>query len=263
LLDQDDAVAARLRPRLCEQGRLPSRRTWERRLATLPPSWPGVSGYGGRHWVALLHPWAVHGRAVAVASTALATGGGVWHTKHRAQGVIPPSSIDTQAGWSRSGWHGGWSGWKLHLAVTVGAVGIPLAAELTVANRGDNEGAPWLRHQLPGEVRDVLGDTHYHDPELRRQCQRRGCELVATRRGAYPHRDGGVEVRRIFHQLRSQAIEPFNGLLKDVFEWRVKIQSRACSARNGSPWEGWSSISWCCGISMRTPYPLARPSSLY
>jgi hypothetical protein len=222
-LDQDDAVAARLRPLLCEHGRFPSRRTWERRLATLPPSLPGVIGYGGRHLVALLNPWAMHGRAVAVDSTALATGGGVWHKKHREQGVIPHSSIDTQAGWSKSGWHGWWYGWKLHLTVTVGAVWIPLAAELTVANRGDNAVAPLLLQQLPGEVRYVLGDTHDNDPELRRQCQRRGCELVATRRGAYPHRDGGVEVRRIFHKLRSQAIEPFNGLFKNIFEWRVKM----------------------------------------
>ena len=58
---------------------------------------------------------------------------------------------------------------------------------------------------------------------MRRQCHRRGCELVATRRGPYPHRDSGVEVRRVFHQLRSQAIEPFNGLFKNVFEWRVKM----------------------------------------
>jgi len=137
--------------------------------------------------------------------------------------VIPHTSIDTEAGWSKSGWHGWWYGWKLHLAVTVGAVWIPVAAELTVANRGDNEVAPLLLQQLPGEVRYVLGDTQYNDPELRRQCHRRGCELVATRRGPYPHGDGGVEVRKVFHHLRSQAIEPFNGLFKNVFEWRVKM----------------------------------------
>jgi hypothetical protein len=31
-----------------------------------------------------------------------------------------------------------------------------------------------------------------------------------------------VEVRKVFHRLRSQAIEHFNGLFKNVFEWRVK-----------------------------------------
>jgi hypothetical protein len=42
----------------------------------------------------------------------------------------------------------------------VGALWIPLAAALTVANRGDNEEAPLLLEQLPAEVRYVLGDTH-------------------------------------------------------------------------------------------------------
>ena len=108
--------------------------------------------------------------------------------------------------------------------MTVGAVWIPLAAELTVANRGDdNEAAPWLLAQLPGEVRSVLGDTHYNDPELRQQCHRRGCEPIATRRGPSPHRAEGVGVRKVFHELRSQAIEPFNGLYKNVFEWRVEM----------------------------------------
>jgi hypothetical protein len=222
-LNQDDPLPRQLRPLLQEQGRFPSRRTWERRLAALPPSLPGLIGHFGRPLVAQVQPWAKQGRAVAFDSTSLATGGGVWHKKHREQGLIPHSSIDTEAGWSKSGWHGWWYGWKLHLAVTVGSIWLPLAAELTVANRGDNEVAPLLLAQLPGEVRYVLGDTQYYDPELRQQCHRRGCDLIATRRGSYPHRDGGAEVRKVFHKLRSQAIEPFNGLYKNVFEWRVKM----------------------------------------
>lgn len=222
-LDQEDPLPQQLRPLLCEHGHFPSRRTWERRLAALPQSLPGLIGCIGRHLVTLLRPWARHGRAVACDSTPLATGGGVWHKKHREQGVIPHSSIDTEAGWSKSGWHGWWYGWKLHLAVTVGALWIPLAAELTVANRGDNEEAPLLLEQLPAEVRYVLGDTHYNTPELRQECHQRDWELVATRRGPYPRSDGGAEVRKVFHQLRSQAIEPFNGLFKNVFEWRVKM----------------------------------------
>lgn len=222
-LNQDDPLPRQLRSLLSEQRRFPSRRTWERRLAALPPSLPGLIGYVGRQLVLLVQPWAKHGRAVACDSTPLATGGGVWHKTHREQGVVPHSSIDTEAGWSKSGWHGWWYGWKLHLAVTVGAVWIPLAAELTVANRADNEVAPLLLEQLPGEVRYLLGDTHYNDPDLRQRCHRRGCELVATRRGPYPHDDGGVEVRKVFHKLRSQAIEPVNGWYKNVFEWRVKM----------------------------------------
>jgi hypothetical protein len=222
-LEQDDAVVIKLRALLVEQGRFPSRRTWERRLAKLPNTLPGLIGYSGRHLVAMLKPWTHQGRAVSLDSTALATGGGVWHKKHRERGEIPHSSIDTEAGWSKSGWHGWWYGWKLHLAITVGSVWIPLAAELTVANHADQEVAPRLLEQVPLETRYVLGDTHYSDGDLRGQCQRRGAELVATRRGTSPHRDGGAAVRKVFHQLRSKSIEPFNGLFKGVFEWRVKM----------------------------------------
>ena len=42
--------------------------------------------------------------------------------------------------------------------------------------------------------------------------------LVTTRRGAYPHTDDGVEVRRIFHKLRSVAIENFNERFKGIFD---------------------------------------------
>jgi DDE family transposase len=225
-LAQEEAVGQQLRPLLHEQGRFPTRRTWERRLAGLPQPLPGVIGCCGRHLVTVLQPWAHHGRAVAVDSTPLKTSGGIWHKKHQDKGEIPHTSIDTEAGWSKSGWHGWWYGWKLHLAVSVGAVWLPLAAELTTANTADNTVAPQLLAPLPAEVRYVLGDTHYNDPEVRRVCEQTARALVATRRGVYPHHDDGVEVRRIFHKLRSQAIEPFNGLFKNVFEWRTQIPGK-------------------------------------
>lgn len=222
-LEQDDHVAQQLKALLHEDGKFPTRRTWERRLAQLPATLPTLIGYFGRHLVGVLKAWADGGHAAAIDSTKLDTGGGVWHKKAKEKGEIPHSSIDTQAGWSKSGWHGWWYGWKLHLAVSVGSLWIPLAAELTVANTADAEVAPHLLQQLPKPVGYVLGDTHYNTPGFREACSQRGCELVATRRGAYPHQDGGVEVRRIFHKLRSQSIEPFNGLFKNVFEWRVKM----------------------------------------
>ena len=223
LLAQDDPVAQQVRGLLREHGRFPTRRTWERRLAALPQPLPGLIGCFGRHLVAVLTPWASHGRAVAVDSTPWKTSGGVWHKKHKEQGEMPHTSIDTEAGWSQSGWHGWGYGWKLHLAVSGGSVWLPLAAALTPANTADNTVAPQLVAPLPAEMRSVLGDTHYNDPEVRTLCEQADRVLVATRRGPYPHQDAGVEVRRIFYKLRSQAIEPFNGLCKNVFEWRTQM----------------------------------------
>jgi hypothetical protein len=222
-LDQDDAGAQQMRPLLTEHGRFPPRRTWERRFATLPARLPALSGCLGRHLATRLQPWIAQGHAAALDSTPLRANGGVWHKQHRLAGEVPHRSIDTEATWSKSGYHGWWYGGKLHLAVVVGSVWSPLAAECTVASDADHLIAPKLLEPLPMMVRYVLGDTHYNTPELRAECALHNRELVATRRGPSPHRDGGVEVRRIFHKRRSLAIEPFNGLCKHIFEWRGQM----------------------------------------
>jgi hypothetical protein len=117
-LDQDDPVVQQIRPLLMEHGRFPTRRTWERRFETLPARLPALIGCLGRHLVTLLQPWAAQGHAAAVDRTPLRANGGVWHKKHRLAGEVPHSSIDTEAAWSKSGYHGWWYGWKLHLAVS-------------------------------------------------------------------------------------------------------------------------------------------------
>jgi Transposase DDE domain len=128
----------------------------------------------------------------------------------REAGEVPHTSIDTEAHWTKSGWHGWVYGWKLHLATTVAGVWIPLAARLTPANEADSRLTPRLLEELPEEARFVLGDTHYNAPEVHQLCESADRILVASgHRGAYPHTDAGVEVRRIFHELRSRAIENF------------------------------------------------------
>jgi hypothetical protein len=218
VLQEPTAEMKRLRSLLSQGEHFPSRRTFERRLARLPERLPAQIAALGTHLVSLLRPWAECGRAVALDSTVLRASGGEWHRKHRAAGVVPHTSIDTEAGWTKSGWHGWVYGWKLHLATTVAAVWIPLAARLTPANTGDNTMAPALIHDLPSEVRFLLGDVHYNAPNVQAACGEPERLLVTTLRGAYPHADDGVEVRRIFHKLRSVAIENFNEHFKGIFD---------------------------------------------
>ena len=223
-LEQETTLTQQLRTLLSdEQGRFPCRRTWERRLEALPDDLPGMIGTLGRYLVYLIQPWAKQGRAAALDSTALRANGGVWHKKHREKGIVPHTSIDTDAHWSKSGHHGWWYGWKLHLACSVATVWIPLAAKLTAANVHDSIPAPALIRQLPCEVRYVLGDNHYNVPELHEQCEFHNRLLVASGRAPYPRTDPGAQVRKIFHKLRHQAIDPFNGLFKNVFEWRGQV----------------------------------------
>jgi hypothetical protein len=226
MLEQPAPEMQELRSLLTQDGHAPSRRTFERRLNALLATLPAQIACLGRHLVSLLDPFAHSGRAAALDSTTLQARGGVWHRKHREAGEVPHTSIDTDARWTKTGWHGWVYGWKLHLATTVASVWIPLAANLTPANIADNEQAPALIRELPHEVRYVLGDRLYNDPELRRRCAEQDQILIPTRRGKYPHTDGGVEVRRIFHKLRSLAIENLNEHLKGIFDLHGSVPTK-------------------------------------
>lgn len=226
VLEQDTSEMHQVRQLLTEGGRFPSRRTWERRLAAIATTLPDQIACLGDDLVTLLDPWQERGRAVAIDSTPLRARGGVWHKKDREAGIVPHTSIDTDAHWTKSGYHGWVYGWKLHLVVTVATVWIPLRAWLTPANVADNEQALLLLKDRPTEVRFILGDTHYQDPELHKRATTEDCLLVATKRGAYPHQDDGVDVRRMFHQLRTHAIENFNGQFKAIFDVTTAVPTR-------------------------------------
>ena len=241
VLDQPTPEMRQLRALLTENGRYPTRRTWERRLKSIPETLPAQIGCLGQHLLVLLQPWALtasgprsdwaaSGAAVAIDSTVFRAHGGVWHRKDREAGKVPHTSIDTEAHWTKSGWHGWVYGWKLHLVTTVAGVWLPLAAELTPANVADNMQAFTLLEALPAEIRFILGDTAYDDPELSQQCAADGRVLVTSKRGPHPHTDAGVEVRRIFHELRSRALENFNGQFKGIFDCHGQVPTRGLTA---------------------------------
>jgi hypothetical protein len=185
-LAQPTAEMATLRALLQEQGNFPTRRTWERRLKAIPENLPAQIGCLGRQLVELIHPWVSAGRAVAIDSTILRARGGVWHQKHREQGERPHTSIDPEAHWTKSGWHGWVYGWKLHVVSVVAAVWFPIAAVLTPANVADSEPAPALLSEVPTAVRFVLGDRHYNTPDLHEFCAHTDRLLVTTKYGRYP-----------------------------------------------------------------------------
>lgn len=231
VLDEPTDEMQALRALLSEEGRYPSRRTFERRLRQLPKTLPRQIGCLGRRLARLLKPWAAAGRAAALDSTVFRARGGVWHKKDREQGHVPHSRIDTEAHWTKSGYHGWVYGWKLHVALAVSSVWIPLAACLKAANEADNKVAPELLRELPLQVRFVLGDTHYNAPNVEKECFGRGLLLVASgRRGPYPHTDAGVEVRRLFHKLRSVANENFNEQFKAIFEGHEQVPTKGLAA---------------------------------
>jgi hypothetical protein len=226
VLSQPMSERQALRALLTINGHYPQRRAWERRLKAMPATLPAQVGCCGRYLVALIAPWAHAGRAAAIDSTTLQAHGGVWHKKDREQGQVPHTAIDTEAHWTKSGWHGWVYGWKLHVLAVVAAVWIPLAAELTPANAADNEVAPALIREAPAEARYLLGDLHYNAPNVREDWEQDGRVLITTQYGPYPHTGLGVEVRRVFHKLRSLAIENFNEHFKGIFDGHGQVPTK-------------------------------------
>lgn len=217
VIEAPTAEMAQVRALLAVAGQLPHRRTWERRLARVPTALPAQIGCLGRALVDLTGAWATHGRAVALDSTLLRAPGGVWHAKQRAAHWLPIVTLDVEADWGRSGWHGWVYGWKLHLASLVGDCFIPLAATLTKASTHDATVAPALLDEVPLATRYVLGDTHFQMPALHALCALHGRTLIATHWTPAPADDPGKPVRAVFHALRHLAAENPGGLVKDAF----------------------------------------------
>ncbi len=233
VLEQPTPEMRRLRELLVEEGRYPSRRTWERRLKAMPQTLPAQIGCLGRYLVGLIAPWNDCGRAAAIDSTVLRACGGVWHKKDRETGRVPHTTIDTEAGWTKSSWRGWVYGWKLHIVCAASATWIPLAARFTAANAADNEEAPALIGELPWELRFLLGDRAYLDHVLEELCEQRGVVLVTTHNTKghpYPHTDPGVEVRRMLHKIRSLTIENFNEQFKGIFDGHGQVPTRGLNA---------------------------------
>lgn len=221
-----------LRELLSINGRLPSRRTLDYRLDQLSNEFPALIGELGTFLAHKLDLTQQPGRAAAIDSTVMRAHGGVWHKPDREHGIVPHTSIDVEAHWTKSGWHGWGYGWKLHGVTTVGKVWLPLVAEVTAANVADNKAAHPLIPRLTADITVLLGDKAYQDADLRDWCAQHDCTLIAPRRGAYPHTDGGVPCRRVFHQLRSHAIENWNGQFKSIFELDTAVPTQGrCATR--------------------------------
>jgi hypothetical protein len=104
---------------------------------------------------------------------------------------------------------------------------------LTPANEADNEVAPALLRELPAEARFVLGNLHYNAPNAQECCNQARRILATTRYGPNPHTGDGVEVRRMFHKVRSTVIENFDEQFKGIFDGHGQVPTK--SVRNTQP----------------------------
>ena len=147
--------------------------------------------------------------------------GPVWHTKDRAAGRIPEGlrNLDTDATWSKSGYHGWVYGYGLHLTTT--AAGFPIIAITDTAKVNEktilDQTTPTLMQRNIGYI---VADDGYTDLDRIEQLAKQGLLLITPARRV-TRKKGNLYVQYLnqpqwqaYQQQRKVAIEPMFNLLK-------------------------------------------------
>lgn len=227
----------------CGLSRVPSRRTFDRRLATISNDIKNRITTMGKLFVRdkIIDPC-----VLSADSTLVKAKGHVWHKSSMEEGVIPRSGIDTDARWGFSHTKGWIFGYKLHLiSSTIGSIIVPLAADFTTANIPDNHMYNILTSSLPlAIIRRTLymsADPGYDDHELYDLSNSMEFRLVCP---VQRYKNTPVDrikliefyesnIGQVIYSLRSISIEPLIGHIKSAFRidpLPVRGYDRACAS---------------------------------
>jgi hypothetical protein len=153
--------------------------------------------------------------------------GPVWHTKQKAQGIIPEGlrGLDTEATWStshRDGWVYGQGSFCV-----VSQRPCRLGAIKYMSNSAHEAKRLWWETgHLRGVVETVVMDSKADDQALLSEFQRqRGMTLLTTPRNNRAHpeeRQHMIKVRNLpknrrWRQQRGQTVAPMQGVVTDIF----------------------------------------------
>ena len=211
----------------CGLSRIPNRRTFDRRLATISNDIKNRITTMGELF---LRDKIVDPSILSADSTLIRAKGHVWHKSSMKKKVLPCSGIDTDAMWGFSHTKGWIFGYKLHLISTsTGSIIVPLAADFTTANIPDNQLYDILTASLPlAIIRRTLymsADPGYDDHELYDLSSSMGFQLVCPvqrYKNTPADRIKLIEfyesnVGQAIYSLRSISIEPLIEHIKSVF----------------------------------------------
>jgi len=227
----------------CGLSRIPSRRTFDRRLVTISEDIKNRITTMGDLFV---RDKIVDPSILSADSTLVKTKGYVWHKSSMTKGVVPHSGIDTDARWGFSHTKGWIFGYKLHLiSSTNGSIIIPFAADFTTANIADNQIYSTLTASLPVTItRRTLfmsADPGYDDHKLYDLSNSMGFRLVCPLqryKNTSAERIELVEfyesnVGQAIYSLRGKSIEPLIEHIKSVFRidpLPVRGYNKACAS---------------------------------
>jgi Transposase DDE domain len=222
--------------RVCGLSRIPNRRTFDRRLATISNDIKNRITTMGELFVRdkIIYPC-----ILSADSTLVKAKGHVWHKSSMEEGVVPRSGIDTHAMWGFSHTKGWIFGYKLHLISSTSSIIVPLAADFTTANIPDNQLYDILTASLPlAIIKRTLymsADPGYDDHKLYDLSKEMGFQLVCPVKRYKNTPADRIKLVKFYesnvgqaiYSLRSISIEPLIEHIKSVFRRSITCQ-RIC-----------------------------------
>jgi hypothetical protein len=212
----------------CGLSRIPSRRTFDRRLTTISEDIKNRIAAMGELFV---REKIVDPSILSADSTLIKAKGYVWHKSSMKKGIVPRSGIDTGAMWGFSHTKGWIFGYKLHLiSSTIGSVIVPLVADFTTANIPDNQMysillTASLSFTIIRKILFMSADPGYDDHELYDLSRDRGFQLVCPVQRYKNTSEDRIKLVEFYesklgqtiYSCRSKSIEPLIEHIKSVF----------------------------------------------
>jgi transposase len=214
----------------CGLEQMPDESTLRKRLKKLKPTVKSQI----RSWAKeLIKQKITSAEVVAIDKKMIEAQGPLWHQSDRAENRIPEGlrGVDRDSSWSYSNYRGWVQGYGSHIVVTAtpNEPIAPLWADFTKNNEQEAKVACQLGGELADEVKKVLGDIGYDDPELRCELERyekhllERCLIVPIKvkenTPGKRQRYGSIyENNRELYRRRKVTIEPFFDRLDQCFD---------------------------------------------
>ena len=200
----------------------PSRKTLMRRFQALPPViyrlMPLVAqGASKLDKQAFGFRWAFIDKSVFRAK------GGVWHQAQGLLGILPHRSIDPEASWAKSAYHGWRYGYGLHLLCNVNR--FPLACSVTTAAQKDTTQLMPLLVHFVGWLGVVVADAGYMALALLQQIGQVWNIFILLPKAFKARGQWSTEYNllaktpqaRWLYRQRKPSVEPAFALIKEIF----------------------------------------------
>ena len=150
--------------------------------------------------------------------------GGLWHKKHMQQGIVPHSSIDTDASWAKSEYHGWRFGYGLH--VLCNEHRFPISALVTTAAVKDHSQVNILITYIKHYIGLIVGDAGYFCAKVIQELDEK-CNILLQTPKVFTVKNAISEwynyltqtaQAKYLYRKRKPSIEPTFSLIKELFD---------------------------------------------